>query len=460
MELQITALIVFIAAFIIATLREVNIGVLMFAAASGVGLFLAGIPLTEVIAGFPIKLLVLLVGVTYFFAIAQANGTVDHLVSFTVSRAGTNAFVLPILFFGLSAGIAAMGSPLAGLVMTPISTPIARKYRIDPMLMGLAIGCGISTGAFAPTSLFGIVTVSTAQSAGVDLNSLLPFGIAAATNILLLAVAYALFGGRRLLRERFSKVEPECEFAEGTEALRPNPLLFNNDFIPLGTVGAAAGGMQILARPKAVPSAVNMQFVHVITVILMLGLIGTVITLSVLELGPDIGVLSFVFASALMLIDPRSGRAAVSKIDWSTVLLVGGIITFVSVLQTMGAVNLLGEAAAQIGAPIISAFVICLVGALVSAFASTTGMLAALVPLAIPLVASGGVEGWAVIAALGVCSSIVDVSPFSTVGATLVASADESDRPRMTALLTKWGLSMVVVGPLLLIGLLVLPTSL
>ena len=92
-----------------------------------------------------------------------------------------------------------------------------------------------------------------------------------------------------------------------------------------------------------------------------------------------------------------------------------------------------------------------------TAFASTTGILVALVPLALPLVASGDFAGWSLICALAVCSSIVDISPFSTVGATLVATAAQEDRPRMTSLLTWWGMSLVVVGPLVLVSTLVLP---
>lgn len=99
----------------------------------------------------------------------------------------------------------------------------------------------------------------------------------------------------------------------------------------------------------------------------------------------------------------------------------GRIVTFVSVLQHMGSVDLLGKAAKSVGVPLLAALVICVIAGLVSAFASTTGILAALVPLAPPVVASGHIAGWALICALAVCSSIVDVSPFSTVGATLVA---------------------------------------
>ncbi len=84
-------------------------------------------------------------------------------------------------------------------------------------------------------------------------------------------------------------------------------------------------------------------------------------------------------------------------------------------------------------------------------------MLAALVPLSLPLISEGGVPGWALICAIGVCASIVDVSPFSTVGATYVATTEAEDRPRLTSLLTRWGLAMVAVGPIALTLLLILP---
>jgi di/tricarboxylate transporter len=159
-------------------------------------------------------------------------------------------------------------------------------------------------------------------------------------------------------------------------------------------------------------------------------------------------VIAFGCGAALALISPAAGAEGIRRIDWSTILMVGGIVTFVGVLQRLDAVNLLGHAAMRVGTPIVAALTICMIAGLVSAFASTTGILAALVPMAVPLAASGGVEGWALIGAMGVCASIVDVSPFSTTGALLIASAAEHERPRLKSVLTRWGLSMVVVGPL------------
>ena len=459
MEIQILALAIFVGVFVLATLRKVHIGVLMFAAAAGVGVWMAGMTIEKVVAGFPIGILVLLVGVTYFFAIAQANGTIDRIIEMAITKVGDRAFFLPLAFFALTIGISAMGSPLAGLVMAPIGMPLAKRYGIDRMLMGLAIGSGLSAGGFAPTSLFGIVTYGTARAAGIDLDPLVLFSVALGTNILLLGAAYVLFGGFKLLNTRtadgFGTTVPRFS------ASRPTP---SHPFEREGTIArgkqAAEKAVQVLDGPAPTPQPSRLDRNQIVTVLCMAGLVVTVILMSVLGASPDIGVLCFAFASVLTLCDPQSGKSAVAKIDWSTVLLVGGIITFVGVLQTMGAVALLGEAAGAVGTPLLAALVICAIGALISAFASTTGMLAALVPLALPLVASGDVAGWAVIAALGVCSSIVDVSPFSTVGATFVATVDADERPRITRFLTRWGLSMVVAGPLLLVGALVLPSSL
>ncbi|MDI3329226.1 MAG: SLC13 family permease [Micrococcus sp.] len=457
MEVPFAAILIFVAVFVVATLRKVHLGVIMLAAAAGVGIWMGGMGLDEVIDGFPVSLLILLAGVTYFFAIAQANGTVDRLIDAVIARVGDRATVLPFAMFALTTGIAAMGAPLAGLVMLPIAMPLAKKYGIDRVLMGLAVGSGISAGGFAPTSLFGIVTYGTAHSVGIPLNPLVLFAISVAFNLVLLVAAFFMFGGLRLFRSA-TRIDPDSTPRPGLAAKSPLPQHpFEKEQFAARSQSVAAA---LLEREAQAPAPkTRMSVAQIATILCMVGLVVSVIVVAMMGMDPDIGVLCFVFATVLALIDPTTGKGAVAKIDWSTILMVGGIITFVGVLQHVGAVDMLGETASQIGTPLIAAFVICFIGALVSAFASTTGMLAALVPLAIPLVSGGDLAGWAVIAALGVCSSIVDVSPFSTVGATVVATVDETERPRITNILTKWGLSMVLVGPLVLIGALVLPSA-
>ncbi|WP_231442735.1 SLC13 family permease [Brevibacterium zhoupengii] len=468
MLVQIIALLIFVALFAIGAIRGVQIGVLMLVGAAGTGLFLTDMTVDDIIAEFPLSIMILLAGVTYFFAIAQENGTVDKIIDWALEKVGSSAVLLPIVFFVITAGIASMGAPLAGLVMMPVGMQVARKYGVDFALMGLAICFAIGAGGFAPTSLYGIVTYSTAHDAGIDLSPFLLFGIAVVVYLVMLTVAYFMFG--RQLFGRKSAMAAAGSVHSGAHATGTNEF---------GTTDEGAGSTISRGSASATKVAFGeddedealfdsssssesaesgpFSFVQILTVVLMVGLIGSVVVLAAFGKEPDIGLLCFLFGAILSLADPKTGKAALPKIDWSTVLLVGGIITFVGVLQNMGAVDLLGEGAEAIGSPLIAAFVLCIVGGLVSAFASTTGILAALVPLALPLIAAGGVPGWALIAALGVCSAVVDVSPFSTLGATVVATVPQDHKARLTRILVKFGMSMVIIGPIVLVGGLVVP---
>lgn len=445
MTAQLVALGIFIAVFAIAAIRNVNIGIVMFPVACVVGLWLADLSLNQVIGEFPLSILVLLVGVTYFFGIAHSNGTIEWLIQASLARVGNRDALFPAVFFALTAVISAMGAPLGGLVMAPMGMSIAHKRGIDPMLMALAMGAGLSAGAFAPTSLFGIITWGTANEAGIALSPLLLFGVALALNLVLLAVAYVMFGRKKVITPQ-APAFSEAMVARG--AALPQ---YGGSTLDIGD-GDTPGGDDELPAPER-PTGMQM-----LTIAMMVVLVGAVVVMSLMGLTPDIGVLGYGLGAVAALLDASSGKKAMSRIDWGSVLLVGGIITYVGVLTEMGVVDMLGEGAVHLGSPLVAAVLLCAAAGLISAFASTTGMLAALVPLALPLIADGGIPGWALICAIGVCASIVDVSPFSTVGATYVATTvDEDARPRMTKLLTRWGLSMVVVGPVVLTLVLIVP---
>jgi di/tricarboxylate transporter len=412
------ALAVFTAIFAVAALRDVPVGIVMLAAACGVGVLLADMPLAEVLDGFPVGTMVILAGVTYFFGIARANGTIDRVIDAVLARVGSNVVVLPFAFFGMTAAISAMGAPVGVFVMAPIGMPIARKHGIDLMLMGVAIAAGGATGAFAPTGFYGIITHGTTQDAGIAVGSMTLFAVAAGANLAVVLAAFLAFGGRALLARRGASEPPASNRTQG------------------------APHAPLTRKQKA-------------TVLFIVALIATLVVSSLAGLNVDVGVLCFTFGAVLAFIDPAAGRAAVMKIDWATVVLICGIITYVALLQATGAVDLLNETANGVEPPVLAALALCVVAGLVSAFASTSGTLAALVTFAVPLAASGAVPGVAFICALAVCASLVDMCPFSPNGATLVATSDEEQRSRMTSLLTRWGLSMIVIGPLVLGGSLV-----
>jgi hypothetical protein len=69
-----------IALFVVGTVLPINMGALGFVAAWLVGMYSLGLSEREIISGISGDLVLTLVGVTYLFAIARNNGTVDLIV--------------------------------------------------------------------------------------------------------------------------------------------------------------------------------------------------------------------------------------------------------------------------------------------------------------------------------------------------------------------------------------------
>lgn len=171
----------------------------------------------------------------------------------------------------------------------------------------------------------------------------------------------------------------------------------------------------------------------------------------------DIGLMALTVGVLLSLVAPRSAKGAVGQIAWPTVLLICGIVTFVGLMQEIDTPGYLGDRVASLGVPLLAALLICYIGAVVSAFASTTGILGALIPLAVPFLLGGDIGAIGLITALAMSSSIVDSSPLSTSGALVVANATEPERDKVFRSLMIWGFSMVATIPLVTWLVLVVP---
>ena len=174
----------------------------------------------------------------------------------------------------------------------------------------------------------------------------------------------------------------------------------------------------------------------------------------------DIGFGALMIVCILAAVFSETAKGAVDNVCWPTALLVCGVLTYVNLLQNMGVVDWLGTSVASIGAPLLAALVICLIAAIVSALASTTGILGALVPLAVPFLLTGEVWAIGLVAALAVSASVVDCSPFSTNGALMVAYTQEERREHAYQQFLRWGGALVVLGPLASWGALVVVPSL
>ena len=163
----------------------------------------------------------------------------------------------------------------------------------------------------------------------------------------------------------------------------------------------------------------------------------------------DIGFVAISVAVDLALFSAQKHKGAVSQISWSTILLIAGVLTFVFVLQEAGTIDYIGEVVTGLGVPLIVALLLAYIGGIVSAFASSTAIIGVAISLAVPFLLGGEIGAVGVIVALSVASTIVDVSPFSTNGALVLAAAQDVDKDRFYKRILGYATIVVVAGPFL-----------
>ena len=206
---------------------------------------------------------------------------------------------------------------------------------------------------------------------------------------------------------------------------------------------------------NAPPLATAVKAITVDQILTLVGLVSLGVFSLILDL--DVGFVSMTIAVILALASPKAQKGAINQISWSTVLLIGGVLTFVGVLQKAGTVEWVGHGVAGIGVPMLVALLLCYIGAIVSAFASSTAILGVTIPLAVPFLLAGEVGAVGVIVALAISSTIVDVSPFSTNGALGLAHAQGIDRDVFYKQILKYSALVVAIGPVIAWALLVVP---
>ena len=439
MTVEIIALIVLVAIFAISAIRNIHMGALALVAALIVGVLVVGESFDDVLGGFPVDALLILLGITFLFGIAREVGVIDWLVDRSVRLIGDRVALIPWAMFIIGTLVACLGTSHAAFTIVPIAMSLAAKHRIHSTMMAIVMSSAIVGGALAPTSINGITVMTVAQTAGIPYNPALMFGLSVGINTIVVLVAFFMFGGRELIsRGRTARAASLAAATSGS----------------LSTGGSARGGTALLAKTELKPLTGFQTVVLVSIPLLVIGFFA----ITLLEVDLNLGAVALTLAVVLSFIKPDVGRKAMTRVDWSTILLLGGIITYVGVLTRLGAIDQLGEAARSVSEPLLAAFVICVIAGLVSAFASTIGILGALIPLAVPLlVPGGGLEMTGFIFALAISASLVDCAPFGTTGATIVASGVEEDRPRLYRHLMTWGLSMVIIGPVVTILLFVVP---
>lgn len=433
--------------FVLATVLPINMGVIAFVGAFLVGTLVAGMNAKAIMGGFPADLFLTLVGITYLFALAQNNGTIDWLVKLAVRAVRGRIAAIPWIMFFIAALLTAVGavSPAAVAIIAPIALGFAAKYSINPLLMGLMVVHGAQGGGFSPISIYGGITNKIVAKAGLPLNEIATMLASLGVNLSVSLLLFFLMGGMKLLRQK-ADVNGAVPAARRTAHAQGGAQVFGGaeaeSFAEERRVATAAGESLMDAAP-AVPADQGSRLYQIVTVLGLLAL--AVLTLFFKQ---DIGFVSITIGLLLTLMAPNLQKRALGQVSWPEIMLIVGVSTYVGVMDKMGTIDFVGHSVAGLTSPMVAALLLCFVGAVVSAFASSTAVLGSLIPLAVPfLQGDAGVSAVGFIAAMAVSSTIVDVSPFSTNGALVLANAKGVDRDVFFRQLMVYGAIVTLVAP-------------
>lgn len=357
---------------------------------------------TDLVKGWNTSLFFILVGMTFLFAVAKVNGTLELLARKAAYLAKGNRKLIPILFFIFSTVLAAIGPgniAVCALVL-PIAMAVAREEQISSLLMAAMVIAGSNAGGLSPIAPTGIIGTQLAEKIGYN-TSMHVFINMIIAQVVIAVVCYVVLGGFKLQSD--------------TAAAKEKPAPFNTTQI------------QTLVVISLVVAAIIVLKLH-------------------------IGMVAFLGGTVLLLLGAADERKTIASMPWSTLLLVCGVGVLVNVVDKAGGISYLTDTLSAFMNTKTAAPIMTIVGGLMSSVSSASGVV---MPTLIPTVPGivetmgGAVKGETLISAIILGAHFVTNSPLSTLGALAMASAHESESDKLFRQLLVLGFGGVLFGALL-----------
>ena len=404
MSIAAITLLALLAAIVLSMVSRLNIGLLAIGMAWIIGVYAAGGKPDSVMAGFPVDLFLTLSGVCFLFAIAELNGTFPVMAQRVMGGTARSRVAIPLSFFVSAMIISAVGpgAIASTALIVPIAAAIGRRAHIPPMLTALMVANGANAGNLSPISAVGVIANSRMAEAGLGGNEIAVMLANLGAHVLVSLIAWIWF-------------LPKLRAANAVPAIEENG------------IGAA-----------------EFTRAHMITLaVLSVWIVGIVLFKANLAFS------AFAAGVALILLRAGDEKAVIARMPWGILLMVCGVATLVALVQANGGTELFSALIARVAGAESIYGVIAFATGLISTYSSTSGVV---LPVFLPMVpslatATGATEPLAIALSINVGSSLVDVSPLSTLGALCVAALgkDEAD-PKLYFKLLAWGMAMTVVG--------------
>ena len=407
-NLAVISLLALVVAVVLTIWKDTNLGTMAIGLALLIGYYFGGVKVKTLVGAFPVNLFLMLAGVTYMFGIAQVNGTLDKVTKYAIKSVRGNVAILPIVLFFLAFGLASIGPghiSVAALLAVPVML-LAEEVGIPPILMALVVGNGAQAGAMSPIAPTGVIAAGLLQKMKIEGWGMTLWMNMLVTHIAVAIIAYILFGGLKLLKQKDS--------------------------------GQRASLANIVVEPFNRAQLLTLAGIAVLII-------------GVVFFQLDVGFGAFLIGSILILLKAGDEKAAIKSMPWGTIIMVTGVTVLIELMKNIGGMDLFATIMGKMSTPFTATLVVGFFAALISAYASTSGViLPAFLPMAPMLLAKIGAppsDLLALVSSIVVAGHLTDLSPLSTTGAVFIAqAAPKTDKKKLFGQMMGWGLSMSVAG--------------
>ena len=385
---------------------KINTGFFCIVFAYIIGCFLMGLKPKALIAYWPTNTMFVILAVSLFYNVAAANGTLEKISRSLLYACRKFPGLLPYALFFVAVILSVMGAAYFTVLafLAPITLLICEEARMDKLTGAVAINCGALAGGNFPTAALGVVfrgLMDTAYEATPELtaidsfsSTLTMFALAIVSSLILITVFRFGFKTNRNIGKGVQFAKPEAYDTKQKQTLA-----------------------LILA----------MMAVVLIFPVLKLLIPGSAF-ISTVASKIDVGLVAIVFAVIALLMKLAPQKEIIAKVPWNTILMIAGAGMLIAVAVAAGTIDMLS---AWIGSNVpvfLIPIAFSLVGAVMSFFSSTTGVVCpALFPLIPALAASTGISPIALFTCTVLGAQSSAISPFSSGGSLILGSCSQEE---------------------------------
>ena len=387
---------------------KINTGLFCIVFAYIIGCFVMGLKPKQVIGYWPTSTMFVILSVSLFYNFAAINGTLEKMSGALLYACRKFPGLLPYALLAVAVILSVMGATYFTVLafLAPITLVICDESRMDKLTGAVAINCGALAGGNFPTSNLGVIfrgLADTAFEASPDVAAVETFGME--MKIFLFSVLFSLV---LVTIFRFGFKENR-NIGKGVTFKKP--AVFTKD-------------------QKITLSLMMIMMVVVLIFPLMQILMLGNAAIQYISSKVDVGLAAIVFAVIALLLKLAPQKEALAKIPWNTIVMIAGAGMLIAVAVEAGTIDALSTwIGSNVPKPLVP-IAFSIVGAIMSFFSSTTGVVApALFPLIPNLAASAGLSSSALFACTIIGAQSSAISPFSSGGSLILGSTPkEEDR--------------------------------